>query len=90
MVWFGLVWFGFAGFLEVAAWFILVLQFPAKDLFFLEGTTGLLLITYFFRNMADEKTARGKPLPKEEVEFVLIGAGEIVAIVHNSRVYPDP
>ena len=57
---------------------------------FLEGTTGLLLITYFFRKMADEKTARGKPLPKEEVEFVLIGAGEIVAIVHNSRVYPDP
>ena len=40
--------------------------------------------------MADEKTARGKPLPKEEVEFVLIGAGEIVAILHNSRVYPDP
>ena len=40
--------------------------------------------------MADEKTARGKPLPKEEVEFVLIGAGEIVAIHHNSRVYPDP
>jgi len=24
---------------------------------------------------ADEKTARGKPLPKEEVDFVLIGAG---------------
>ena len=28
-----------------------------------------------FRKMADEKMAMGKPLPKEEVEFVLIGAG---------------
>ena len=34
LVGFGLVWFDFDGFLEVAAWFILVLQFPAKDLFF--------------------------------------------------------
>ena len=25
--------------------------------------------------MADEKTAKGKPFPKEEVDFVLIGAG---------------
>ena len=50
--------------------------------------------------MADEKTARGKPLPKEEVDFVLIGAGGIVVIVSwqrvgfnsfstNSEVYPD-
>ena len=28
-----------------------------------------------FRKMADEKTAKGKPFPKEEVDFVLIGAG---------------
>ena len=28
-----------------------------------------------FRKMADEKMAMGKSLPKEEVEFVLIGAG---------------
>ena len=50
--------------------------------------------------MADEKTARGKPLPKEEVDFVLIGAGGIVVIVPwrrvgvnsfstNAEVYPD-
>ena len=31
--------------------------------------------------MADEKTAMGKPLPKEEVEFVLIGAGRDLTIV---------
>ena len=38
-----------------------------------------------FRKMADEKTARGKPLPKEEVEFVLIGAGENnITIASNS------
>ena len=36
--------------------------------------------------MADEKTARGKPLPKEEVDFVLIGAGGIVVIVSWWRV----
>ena len=36
--------------------------------------------------MADEKTARGKPLPKEEVDFVLIGAGGIVVIVSWRRV----
>ena len=39
-----------------------------------------------FRKMADEKTARGKPLPKEEVDFVLIGAGGIVVIVSWWRV----
>ena len=36
--------------------------------------------------MADEKTARGKPLPKEEVDFVLIGAGRVVIVLSGWRV----
>ena len=48
----------------------------------LEGSMSLI---HIFRKMADEKMAMGKPLPKEEVEFVLIGAGLDFSSVFHFR-----